>query len=77
MSFDVYKQLISDFFGIDVNQIEREKSLINDFGIDSLSIINFIVKIEKTYNIKYKIENIWELKNIGEAYDILVKNIEK
>ena len=43
MSFDVYKQLISDFFGIDVNQIEREKSLINDFGIDSLSIINFIV----------------------------------
>ena len=37
---------------IDKNELNRDSSLINDAGLDSLQLINFILLVEDEYNIE-------------------------
>jgi acyl carrier protein len=72
ISFDEFRKMIADYFGIALERISRGVSFSNDLGIDSLSLVNFIVKLEKNYGIKIDLDYVWSLSDIGEAYDTLV-----
>ena len=75
MTFEEFRCLLSDNFGIDKNLVKKNTSLTNDLGIDSLSIVNFVVKLEKKFNVRYNINNLWELKDVEEAYKMLIVRI--
>lgn len=77
ISFEKFKFMISESMGIDAAKIDRETSFIDDLGVDSLSLVNFIIKVEKQFNIKFNIENAWILKNVGEVYDTFIGHLEK
>lgn len=69
MTFETFKQMVSDGVGIDEAALDRELSFRDDLGIDSLSIINFLLKVERKFKIRIDIESIGRLKNLGELYD--------
>jgi acyl carrier protein len=69
MKFELFKQMVSDGLGIDETILNREVSFRDDLGIDSLSVINFLLKVERNFKIKIDIESIGRLKNLGELYD--------
>lgn len=74
-SFDQFKQMIADHLGVDARQITRDTSFLDDLGVDSLSLVNFIIKLEKMYHIKIELDHVWRLKNIGEAYEIFMQRV--
>jgi acyl carrier protein len=76
-TFEQFKQLVSQELGIDVENIDRNTSFTNDLGIDSLSLVNFIIKIEKEYNIKFNNEKGFMLSNIGEAYNDFINALNE
>ncbi|MBU1170683.1 MAG: hypothetical protein KKD44_14070 [Proteobacteria bacterium] len=69
MTFDEFKLMVSDGLGIDDTLLNRDLSFRDDLGIDSLSVINFLVKIEHKFKFKFDVEHIWAMKNLGEIYD--------
>jgi acyl carrier protein len=75
MSFEQFKQVIADHFGVDAGRITKTTSFLDDLGLDSLSIINFIVRLEKKYAIKIEMDTLWRMKNIGEAYGIFMQRL--
>jgi acyl carrier protein len=76
ISFDRFKAMIADHFGLETEKISREVSFISDLGLDSLSLVNFIVKLEKKYGIRIEMESVWSMKNIGEAYDLFTGQVD-
>lgn len=38
---------------------------------DSLSNINMIIAVEKTFNVKFSIKDVRSLKNVGELLDLI------
>lgn len=69
MTFENFKQMVSEGLGIDEQMLNRQFSFRDDLGIDSLSVINFLLKVERKFNIKIDIKSIGRLKNLGELYD--------
>ena len=69
MTFEKFKLMVSDGLGIDEKVLNRELSFRDDLGIDSLSVINFLLKVERKFKVKIDIESIGRLKNLGELYD--------
>lgn len=69
MTFKAFKQMVSDGLGIDESVLNRELSFRDDLGIDSLSVINFLLKVERKFKIRIDIDSIGRLKNLGELYD--------
>ncbi|MCW8966443.1 MAG: acyl carrier protein [Candidatus Pacearchaeota archaeon] len=75
LSYEEFVLIISESLGIDRDDIDKDTSFIDDLGIDSLSLIDCIIKLEKRFDIKLDISNIWELQNIEKAYEMFTNRI--
>lgn len=52
-------------------RITRESNSSNVDGWDSLAHINLVTAIEQEYNVKFSIDELLELKNVGEMVDLM------
>lgn len=62
--------MVCDAFGLERSEVNEDTSFLHDLGIDSLSLANFIIKLEHQNKIKINLTNVWDLKNMREAYDL-------
>ena len=54
----------------------NDKTTANDIeDWDSLEHVNLIVAVEKKFHIKFNMEEVNKLKNVGEMIDIIVARI--
>ncbi len=75
ITFETFVSIIAESLGIDKSLLTEEVSLRDDIGIDSLSIINFIVKIERQYNIKFNTNLLSEARTLGAVYRLFMENL--
>lgn len=59
---------------IKVNQNTNANDII---GWDSLTHIQLLAATEDEFSIKFAVEDVASLKNVGELVDIILKTIEK
>lgn len=52
-------------------RITRKSNSSNVEGWDSLAHINLVTAIEQEYNVKFSIDELLELKNVGEMVDLM------
>jgi acyl carrier protein len=68
VEYEEFAVMVCDAFGLNRSEVNEDTSFLNDLGIDSLSLANFIIKLEHRYRIKINLSNVWDLKNMREAY---------
>ncbi len=68
MTYEQFIDMVCESIGLNRSDIKDDTSFLNDLGIDSLTLANFIIKLERTYSIKFDLSNVWDLKNAKEAY---------
>lgn len=67
------QEIFRDIFD-DEELIIREDMSANDIeDWDSLAQINLIIAIEKEFKVKFKLDEVSNLKNIGEMLELLSK----
>lgn len=71
------KQIISEEFFIETEEITEESDLRNDLGIDSLAATQLILDLEKKYNIHISEEEAVELKKFSDVINILNEKVKK
>lgn len=69
MEYEEFTIMVCDAFGLNRSEVKEDTSFLHDLGIDSLSLANFIIKLEHRYHIKINLTNVWDLKNMREAYE--------
>lgn len=74
-SFDKFKDLFADELGFESAALDRDIAFTDDLGLDSLSLVNFIIKVERRYSIKFNMNSLWGLKTLGETYDYFVSEL--
>ena len=75
---DVYKRLNVVFRDVfdDDTIIVNDNTTSNDIeDWDSLEHINLIVAVEQEFNIKFKMNEVITMKNVGEMVDIIISRI--
>ena len=75
ISFHQFNEMLAGHLGFDINGLTRDTSFVDDLGIDSLSLVNFIIKLEKKFAIKIEMDKVWSLKNVGDAYDAFIQKV--
>ena len=69
VEYEEFISLICEELGLDRSSIRDETSFLRDLGIDSLTLANFIIKLERKYAVRIELSNVWDLKNIRDAYE--------
>lgn len=70
-TFEIIKQEIKKEFNKDININDN----LNDLGIDSIELLDFVVKMEEKFNVEVSDEELSKIKTIKDIVDSIEKTI--
>lgn len=73
MFFEKVKEMISECFEIDENELTLSSDFSIDFGFDEIDMADLVMDVEDTFNIELPDEDLEKIKTVGD----LVKFIEE
>lgn len=71
-TFERVKKIVADKLGVDEAKVTEKAAFVNDLGADSLDVVEFVMEVEKEFNITIPDEDAGKLQTVGDA----VKYIE-
>lgn len=71
------QEIFRDVFDEEDLEIKEDMSAKDIDDWDSLAQINLIVAIEKEFGVKFNLDEVSQLKNIGEMLGLISKKIEE
>lgn len=71
-TFEKVKKIVAEKLGVDEKKVTENASFVNDLGADSLDVVEFIMEVEKEFNITIPDEEAGKLTTVEDA----VKYIE-
>ena len=71
-TFEQVKKIIVEKLGVKEQDVTEEATFVNDLGADSLDVVEFVMEVEKAFNITIPDEDAVKLEKVGDA----VKYIE-
>ncbi len=66
MVFDKIKALIADQLDIDEDSIKETSSFTDDFDIDSLEVVDLIMRVEEEFDIEIPEDQSENFKTVGD-----------
>jgi len=71
MIFDRVKKIVNEQLGINENEISMESNFLEDFGADSLELIDLIMALESEFDIEVPEEDIEEIETVADVVEYL------
>ena len=71
-TFEKVKKIVADKLGVDEAKVTETAAFVNDLGADSLDVVEFVMEVEKEFDITIPDEEAAKLATVGDA----VKYIE-
>ena len=71
--FDAVQQIFRDNFDDEDLVITRDTCADDIEDWDSLEQINLLTAIEKKFGLKFKLEDVRDLKNVGDLLDLIAR----
>ena len=72
---DKAKALISSKMKVDESEVTEDKHLFNDLGADSLDFVELCVTLEREFNVKFKEEDMANVKTVKDVYALIEKYV--
>ena len=64
-------EIVNEVAGVDADDVQLEKSFIDDLDIDSLSMVEIVVAAEEKFDVKIPDEEVKNLKTVGDAVSFI------
>ncbi len=59
--------IVNDLAGVAVEDVQLDKSFVDDLGVDSLSMVEIIYECEERFGVEIPDEDAKNLKTVGDA----------
>jgi len=69
--FEQLKKLVVELLGIEETQVVPEASFVDDFGVDSLDLIEFITAAEDIFGIEIPDEDAEKIQTVQDAVNYI------
>lgn len=66
-TFDKVKAIVVEKLGVDPVKVTEKAAFVNDLGADSLDVVEFVMEVEKEFNITIPDEEAGKLATVGDA----------
>lgn len=70
---DKLKEIIAEYLGIKVKDIELDMNIVEDLGINSYDIISIVGEIEEIFDMEISENDIRGFKTVGDVLDYITK----
>jgi acyl carrier protein len=59
--------IVNEVAGVDVDDVQLDKSFIDDLDVDSLSMVEVVVEAEEKFGVTIPDDEVKNLKTVGDA----------
>lgn len=73
MTFEKIRDLLVDALDVDTEEVTPQSDLKEDLGADSLDMVDLIMSIEDTFNIKIEESHAQNIKTVQDIVDYVSK----
>ncbi|MCQ2335183.1 MAG: phosphopantetheine-binding protein [Paludibacteraceae bacterium] len=68
-------QFLVEDFEIEASKLGEDKLITTEIGIDSLDMVDIIVRVHEEFGFKLEKEELMGVKTLGDFYDLLMKHV--
>jgi acyl carrier protein len=65
--------IVNEVAGVPVEDVQMDKSFIDDLDIDSLSMVEVVVAAEERFDVKIPDDDVKSLQTVGDAVTYIAK----
>ena len=69
--YEKIAEIIADQLSVSVDEITMDTDIMDEFGADSLDMMEMIMAIEEEYGVEVDMENVENIKTIGDVIEYL------
>lgn len=80
MSQDILEGLatiVNEVAGVPVEDVQSDKSFVDDLDIDSLSMVEVVMAAEDKWGVKIPDSEVKNLKTVGDAVSFIAANLNQ
>ncbi len=67
-------EIVNEVAGVPADDVQLDKSFVDDLDIDSLSMVEIAVQAEDRFNVKIPDDALAALKTVGDAVNFIAKS---
>ncbi|MCQ2459758.1 MAG: acyl carrier protein [Ruminococcus sp.] len=71
LNWDEFRQAISDYVGVDTDEITRDTDVYDDLYLDSLGLFGLGSHITDTFKLNIPLSLVASISTTGEIFDLL------
>jgi acyl carrier protein len=71
LDFKELQRLAAEILGVDIADVQLDKSFAKDLAADSLDLVELIAAVEDKYDVELSEERLETMKNIGQLWTFL------
>ena len=64
--------IVNEVAGIPAEDVQMDKSFVDDLDVDSLSMVEVVVAAEEKFDVKIPDDEVKNLKTVGDAVNYIV-----
>lgn len=73
LSWNEFKNAISDYVGVEADEIEEKTDVYEDLYLDSLGVFRLGTHITETFHLNLPLSSVATVSRVGEIYNLLVE----
>ena len=70
------KGIAKEKLSLDFNQVDVNMSVVDDLGLNSLTIFDFIYETEKTFQIELDEKSLLKVKTVSDMIELIQKHLK-
>lgn len=76
-TFEKVKEIVCEKLGVDESRVTESASFVNDLGADSLDVVEFVMDVEKEFQINIPDDAATKLTTVGDAVKYIEEHMPK
>ena len=72
--FEQVKKIVADKLGVSEDKVTETAAFVNDLGADSLDVVEFVMEVEKEFDITIPDDAAAKLEKVGDAVKYIEEN---
>lgn len=69
--FEKLKAIAVNDIGIDADKVKPESDIIKELGLDSLDIVDMLMKVEETFGVTIDDSDVVEMKTVADVVSFI------
>ncbi len=66
-TFEKVKKIVAEKLGVPEEKVTESAAFVNDLGADSLDVVEFVMEVEKEFDIQIPDDAAAKLEKVGDA----------